>query len=103
MTLDGRTCAGGGLVPRDFQMIGYSGLFRAESNWAGTPEELVTFEAGLPKLPPTPGWMALAVNREAEPPTVVLVRRDSDAVVEALTARPARDDAVAWLAGEEGS
>lgn len=73
------------LLPVGAKEIGYSGLFSVESNWVGTPEELAVFEATLPKLLLSSGWLAVAVNRELDPPTIVLVRRDSNAVVEALT------------------
>jgi hypothetical protein len=78
-------------VPAAWKAIGFSGLFSVESILGSgkhpmTPEQVDEFEARLPDRVPfgsNSGWLALRVNRDAIPPTVVLVRRDADAVTEA--------------------
>jgi hypothetical protein len=77
-------------VPDVWKAIGFSGLFSIESELGDndrpmTPEQVNEFEARLPDRVPfgsNSGWLALRVNRQATPPTVVLVRRDADAVTE---------------------
>jgi hypothetical protein len=79
-----------GDVPAAWKAIGFSGLFSIESELGDpdrpmTSEQIDEFEARLPDRVPfgtNSGWLALRVNRQATPPTVVLVRRDADAVTE---------------------
>jgi hypothetical protein len=78
-------------VPQPWKDLGFSGLFSVESTLGDavhpmTPADIDTFEAKLPDRVPfgsNSGWLALRVNRDAIPPTVVLVRRDADALTEA--------------------
>jgi hypothetical protein len=78
-------------VPAVWKAIGFSGLFSIESVLGDvahpmTPADIDAFEDKLPDRVPfgsNSGWLALRVNRDAIPPTVVLVRRDADAVTEA--------------------
>ena len=79
-------------VPAVWKAIGFSGLFSIETTLGDpdhplTPEQVDEFEAKLPDRVPfgsNSGWLALRVNRQADPFTVVLVRRDADATAEAL-------------------
>jgi hypothetical protein len=78
-------------VPQEWKDLGFSGLFSVESVLGDaahpmTPADIDTFENKLPDRVPfgsNSGWLALRVNRDAVPPTVVLVRRDADALTEA--------------------
>jgi hypothetical protein len=69
-------------VPEDFARIGYSGLFHHVCIFPDT----TTREGWRAKAPCllSQGWMLLEINDAGEG---VVVRRDSDAVVEALTGR----------------
>jgi hypothetical protein len=90
-------------VPQPWIDLGFSGLFVVESA-LGTPDKKLTpaevdeFEAKLPTRVPfgsNSGWLALRINREKDPPTVVLVRRDVDATAEALV-RPQGEEERPW-------
>jgi hypothetical protein len=90
-------------VPQTYKDLGFSGLFSVETALGGpdeplTPEQVDEFEAKLPARVPfgsNSGWLALRVNREAVPPTVVLVRRDAEAVTEAAV-RPQGGKEQTW-------
>ena len=78
-------------VPQTYKDLGFSGLFSVESDLGDpdgeplTPKQVDEFEAKLPARVPfgsESGWLALRVNREKG--TVVLVRRDAEAVTEAM-------------------
>lgn len=76
-------------VPEAFKQIGFSGLFHTEADLAeGT--DLDEFEAKLPDRVPfgtSSGWLALRLNREQDPVTVTLVRRDDAAVTDLFVRR----------------
>lgn len=87
-------------VPQEWKQLGFSGLFSmetvlittkphsADKDVPATPEEVDEFESKLPTRVPfhtNSNWLALRVNREVNPPTVVLIRNDNVAVVEAFT------------------
>lgn len=74
-------------VPEEFARLGYSGLFQVESAMVGTSDEIAAFEATLPCLSRTAGWMVLRLNRRPDGVTATLVRQDMLAV-EVVTGRP---------------
>ena len=89
-----------GEVPEQWRALGFSGTFMLEaalrsadhSRYA-TPAECDEFEAKLPDRIPfgtNSAWLALRLNREADPVTVVIVRQDSAAIVDMVTGGPAR-------------
>lgn len=72
-------------VPEDYRRIGFSGAFTLEVAFTGTDDELAVFERRLPDRLPfgtNGGWLGLRVNRDATPPTVVIVREDAGAICE---------------------
>ena len=79
-------------VPDEYYRLGWSGVFTVEADLsAESAEEVAAFEARLPARVPfgsNSGWLALRLNRAVDPPTVVLVRRDADALVEAFVRSP---------------
>lgn len=77
-------------VPQEFRDIGYSGAFHLTLPVGDPdhpdPKAAAELAAKVPMLSPsTPGWMVLSVDVERA--TAVMVRRDADAVAEALTRR----------------
>jgi hypothetical protein len=72
------------LIPEDYRALGWSGTFIQEATLTA-PEGADELEAKLPARVPfgtNSGWLALCLNREVSPPTVVLVRRDENAIVD---------------------
>ena len=77
-------------VPEEWARLGFSGMFHIEATLSNgdkpmTPAEVDTFEARLPDRVPfgtNSGWLALRVNRDADPPAVVLVRDDAAAIID---------------------
>jgi len=78
------------VVPEEWRRLGFSGEFTIEATLAdSTPDAVAALEARLPDRVPfgtNSMWLALRINHEIDPPTV-LVREWSTAVVEALTTR----------------
>jgi hypothetical protein len=73
-------------VPEEWRALGFSGLFVIEAS-TDDPDE---WERRCPvrcPLDTNGNWLALRVNRDVEPPTVVLVRQDSSAIVDLYTGR----------------
>lgn len=69
-------------MPAEFARIGYSGLF-----WLAvevSAHDLALWRVKVPCLIRPDGWLALAVM---EPPSVVVVRRDSAAILDLVTTR----------------
>lgn len=67
-------------MPEEFARIGYSGLF-----WLAvgvSVHDLALWRVKVPCLIRPDGWLALAVM---EPPSVVVVRRDSAAIMDLVT------------------
>lgn len=71
-------------VPPAFVAIGYSGLFHAIADMKMSPDEVQQWRDKVPCLLKKPGWMALSITDDNH---MVVVRRDADAVVEALAGR----------------
>jgi hypothetical protein len=75
-------------IPEEFKRIGYSGQFTIEAVISdATPAVLTEWESKVPCLLPQDGWIALSINRNAR--TIVLVRRDTAAIVDIATKRTA--------------
>jgi hypothetical protein len=71
------------LIPEDYKALGWSGAFIQEATFSG--DDIDAMESRLPDRVPfgtNSGWLALCVNRDVSPPTVVLVRRDENAIVD---------------------
>jgi hypothetical protein len=76
-------------VPKEWRRLGFSGTFTTEATLTDV-DDLDAFEAKLPDrvaFGSNSGWLALRLNRDVDPPTVVLVRDDAAALVEAFTTR----------------
>jgi hypothetical protein len=74
----------GHLIPDDFRALGWSGTFMLEATLS-EPDKADEMESRLPDRVPfgtNSGWLAVCLNREVTPPTVVLVRRDENAIVD---------------------
>jgi hypothetical protein len=76
-------------VPQEFQEIGYSGEFWMDAVLADDVD-VEEWRAKVPCLLGNTGWMALAIVEHPESLSMRCVRRDSDAIWEALTARRPR-------------
>jgi hypothetical protein len=71
-------------VPEEWRQLGFSGEFHIEATIQGVGD-LAEFEAKLPARVPfgtNSNWLALCVNHNVDPPTVVLVRQWEAAVVD---------------------
>lgn len=80
-------------MPEEWQAIGFSGLFTVEAEWSGTAKELDEYEVKLPAMVPfgtNSGWLAVRVDRTTTPATAIIVRKDSNAVVDICTGRLAK-------------
>lgn len=86
------------VVPPDWRQIGFSGAFHIDAVVADTePAALDSLAAQLPAQVPfgtNSGWLALRLNREVDPPTVTLVRKDAAAIWELCTTRPPHSESI---------
>jgi hypothetical protein len=78
-------------IPEEYRRLGWSGTFTIDATLGGgvpmLPAAVEEFAARLPARVPfgtNSGWLALRVNREEQPPTVLLVRRDADALCDMI-------------------
>jgi hypothetical protein len=69
-------------VPAAFTAIGYSGFFAKEASMDMSAEEVEEWRERVPCLLGNTGWLALQVVDEQ---TMLVVRRDCNAIVDALT------------------
>lgn len=76
-------------VPPEFQEIGYSGEFWMDAV-IGEGVDVDVLRAQCPYLLGNTGWMGLAVVEHPEGLSLRVVRRDADAVREALIRRGQR-------------
>jgi len=83
-------------VPEEWRRLGFSGEFVIEAGLNdSSPEAVAAFEARLPDRVPfgtNSDWLALRLNREQNPPTVVLVREWHAAIMDFTRRLPRREE-----------